>query len=102
MNSPVARRVVVTGLGLVTPLGDTIDGVWSALLAGRSGIRRVEPTGTNGFPCRIAGVLPNFQPDGYLLAKDARRMARVSQGRDQAETRDDDAPRCGAIHTTSP
>jgi beta-ketoacyl-acyl-carrier-protein synthase II len=79
VNSPAARRVVVTGLGLVTPLGDAVDEVWSALLAGRSGIRRVEPSGTSGFPCRIAGVLPNFEPDGYLSAKDARRMARVSQ-----------------------
>jgi len=79
VNSPAVKRVVVTGLGLVTPLGDAVDEVWSALLAGRSGIRRVEPTGTSGFPCRIAGVLPNFEPDGYLSAKDARRMARVSQ-----------------------
>ena len=79
MNSPAGRRVVVTGLGLVTPLGDTVDEVWSALLAGRSGIRRVELSGTSGFPCRIAGVLPDFRPDGYLPAKDARRMARVSQ-----------------------
>ena len=79
MNNPAASRVVVTGLGLVTPLGDVVDEVWSALLAGRSGVRRVETSGTSGFPCRIAGVLPNFQPDGYLSAKDARRMARVSQ-----------------------
>lgn len=79
MSGLAPRRVVVTGLGLVTPLGDTVDEVWNALLAGRSGIRRVELSGTSGFPCRIAGVLPNFQTDGYISARDARRMARVSQ-----------------------
>ena len=79
MTSPIPRRVVITGLGLVTPLGDTVDGVWSALIAGRSGIRRVEVSGSDGFPCRIAGILPDFEPNGRLPAKEARRMARVSQ-----------------------
>ena len=79
MNSLPSRRVVVTGIGWVTPLGDTVDGVWAALIAGRSGIRRVDVEGTTGFPCRIAGALPDFQPNGHLPAKEARRMARVSQ-----------------------
>jgi beta-ketoacyl-acyl-carrier-protein synthase II len=72
-------RVVITGIGLVTPLGDTIETFWSALLAGRSGIRRVEEFSANGFPCRIAGVIPAFQPEPYLAVKEVRRMARVSQ-----------------------
>ncbi len=79
MTPGTPRRVVITGLGLVTPLGDTVDGVWSALIAGRSGIRRVEVFGSDGFPCRIAGVLPDFEPNGRLPVKEARRMARVSQ-----------------------
>ncbi|HSB90224.1 MAG TPA: beta-ketoacyl synthase N-terminal-like domain-containing protein, partial [Anaerolineales bacterium] len=79
MTSLPFRRVVVTGIGWVTPLGDTVDGVWEALVAGRSGIRHVDVDGTKGFPCRIAGALPDFRPDGRLPAKEARRMARVSQ-----------------------
>ena len=72
-------RVVITGLGLVTPLGDTVEGIWSSLLAGRSGISRVEEFSANGFPCRIAGVIPDFRPEAHIPLKEARRMARVSQ-----------------------
>lgn len=79
MNPPAPSRVVITGLGFVTPLGDSVAGVWSALLAGRSGIRQVESFIADGFPCRIAGTLPEFEPNGYVPAKEARRMARVSQ-----------------------
>ncbi|HET7010828.1 MAG TPA: beta-ketoacyl-ACP synthase II [Anaerolineales bacterium] len=72
-------RVVITGLGVVTPLGETLEAFWSGLMAGRSGIRRVEEFSVNGFPCRIAGVIPDFRAEDHLPAKEARRMARVSQ-----------------------
>jgi beta-ketoacyl-acyl-carrier-protein synthase II len=75
----VRTRVVITGLGLVTPLGEDVPAIWSSLLAGRSGVRRVEEFSADGFPCRIAGVIPEFRPENYMAAKEARRMARVSQ-----------------------
>jgi 3-oxoacyl-[acyl-carrier-protein] synthase II len=68
------RRVVVTGLGMVTPLGNTVAGSWAAALAGRSGIGPITRFDTTGFPCTIAGSVPDFDVTRYLPAKDARRM----------------------------
>ncbi|HEU0224454.1 MAG TPA: beta-ketoacyl-ACP synthase II [Steroidobacteraceae bacterium] len=68
------RRVVVTGLGMVTPLGNTVVESWAAALAGRSGIGPITRFDTAGFPCTIAGSVPDFDVTKYLPAKDARRM----------------------------
>ncbi len=68
------RRVVVTGLGMVTPLGNTVAASWAAALAGRSGIGPITRFDTTGFPCTIAGSVPDFDVTKYLPAKDARRM----------------------------
>ncbi|HRT25848.1 MAG TPA: beta-ketoacyl synthase N-terminal-like domain-containing protein, partial [Candidatus Saccharicenans sp.] len=54
------RRVVITGIGLVTPLGVGIEANWEALLAGRSGIRTVTRFDLTDFPVRIAGEVSNF------------------------------------------
>jgi len=72
-------RAVITGIGLVTPIGDNLDEVWQGLLAGRSGIRRIQAFGTEGIPCRIGGEIPDFKPDEFVPAKEARRMSRASQ-----------------------
>ncbi len=75
------RRVVVTGIGLVTPLGISIEGVWSDLLAGKSGVRTITGFDTSDLPAKIAGQVPlgpaaegKFQPDAYVANKDRRRM----------------------------
>jgi len=68
------RRVVVTGLGMVTPLGNTVADSWSGALAGRSGIGRITRFDTSGFPCSIAGSVPDFDATRYMPAKEARRM----------------------------
>jgi beta-ketoacyl-acyl-carrier-protein synthase II len=72
-------RVVITGLGMITPLGSDIDSVWKALLEGKSGVRRITQFDASDLPCKIAGELPNFNPEKYMLAKHARRMSRTSQ-----------------------
>ncbi len=80
MNSgPGGRRVVITGLGVVTVVGSELESFWSALLSGQSGIRRITQFDPAGLPCQIAGELPNFKPSDYFSAKEARRMARSSQ-----------------------
>ena len=73
------RRVVVTGVGTMTPLGLTLDETWKGLLAGRSGIARITQFDPGDLPSRIAGELKGFEPTDYLDHKEARRMARCSQ-----------------------
>ncbi len=73
------RRVVVTGLGLVTPLGDGVETSWSRLIAGRSGIRRIDRFDVSDLPCRIAGLVPQgeeeggFRPTDYVEPRELRR-----------------------------
>jgi beta-ketoacyl-acyl-carrier-protein synthase II len=73
------KRVVITGLGVVTPLGYDLDSFWQSLIEGKSGVRRVTRFDTDGLPCKIAGEIPDFSADDFMLAKHARRMSRTSQ-----------------------
>ncbi len=68
------RRVVVTGLGIISPVGNSIDEAWASLMAGRSGISRIDRFDASAFSCQIAGNVKNFELAKYLTPKDARRM----------------------------
>jgi 3-oxoacyl-[acyl-carrier-protein] synthase II len=68
------RRVVITGLGALTPLGNTTEEFWSGLLDGRSGIGPITRFDATDFPTRIAGEVRNFDPLLYVDRKDARRL----------------------------
>ena len=68
------RRVVITGLGIVSPVGNTVEEAWQNLLAGRSGIGAISRFDASSFPTRFAGEVKNFDIGAYLPAKDARRM----------------------------
>ncbi|MDP3519099.1 MAG: beta-ketoacyl-ACP synthase II [Hydrogenophaga sp.] len=68
------RRVVVTGLGCVSPVGNTVDEAWANLLAGRSGIDLVTKFDASNFSCKIAGEVKNFPLESYIGAKEARTM----------------------------
>src|SRR3989442_2400264 len=67
-------RVVLTGLGAVTPVGNTADEFWSSLLQGRSGVGPITKFDTEGYPTRIAGEVRNFDPLNFVDKKDARRL----------------------------
>ena len=73
------RRVVITGLGVVCPLGNDVESMWSAALAGRSGIARLSQINPDAYPAQIGGEVRGFEPTDYLEHRDARRMARFSQ-----------------------
>lgn len=73
------KRTVVTGVGAITPLGQTAEGFWSNLAKGRSGIGPMTLCDPTDYPCRIAGEVRDFDPADYLPAREARRMARFSQ-----------------------
>ncbi len=101
------RRVVVTGLGIVSPVGSTVASAWDAVLNGRSGIGPVTRFDVSAFPVRFGGEVRGFDVNEYLSAKDARRMddfmhygvsagiqAVVDSGIDFSKT---DSSRCGAV-----
>jgi 3-oxoacyl-[acyl-carrier-protein] synthase II len=73
------RRVVVTGMGAMTPLALTLEETWEGLLAGRSGVGPITQFDASDLPVRIAGELKGFDPKRYINPKEARRMARCSQ-----------------------
>ena len=73
------RRVVVTGMGAMTPLALNLEETWEGLLAGRSGVGPITKLDASPFPSRIAGELKGFEPTDYIDRKEARRMAGCSQ-----------------------
>ena len=68
------RRVVVTGLGIVCPVGNGVTEAWSNLLAGRSGIATITKFDASAFSCRFAGEVKGFDVEAYIPAKEARHM----------------------------
>ncbi|WP_442489679.1 beta-ketoacyl-ACP synthase II [Halomonas litopenaei] len=68
------RRVVVTGLGLVTPVGNTVKESWDSILAGKSGVAPIEHFDVSGFNTRFGGSVKDFDISPYLNPKDARKM----------------------------
>ncbi len=70
------RRVVVTGLGVVSPVGNSVQEAWSAISAGVSGIGPITRFDASGMPCQIAGEVKNFDPAQFLGVKEVRRVDR--------------------------
>src|SRR5690349_6729618 len=74
-----ARRVVITGLGAVTPIGTGADGLWRGLEARTSAVREISRFDPSPFRSHIAAEIPDFRPQDHLDAKRARRLDRFSQ-----------------------
>ena len=75
----MSRRVVVTGIGLVTPLGIGTDLTWSGLVEGKSGIAPITQFDATEYDCRIAGEVPDFEPKDWMDRQQARRFDRFVQ-----------------------
>jgi len=73
------RRVAITGIGMLTPIGITEEEYWNSLIEGKSGISRVTHFDPKDFPCQIAGEIKNFNPANYLDSKKIRRQDRFVQ-----------------------
>jgi 3-oxoacyl-[acyl-carrier-protein] synthase II len=72
----LARRVVVTGLGMICDVGNSSEEVWKSLLAGRSGVARITGFDASNFACQIAAEVKNFDPLNYVEKKEVKKMAR--------------------------
>lgn len=79
MNDRAHSRVVITGLGAVTPLALNVAEMWDGLLAGRSGVTKITQFDASDLACQIAAEVKGFDPEKHINFKEARRMARVSQ-----------------------
>lgn len=99
------RRVVVTGLGMLSPLGNSVDQSWSAILDGKSGIATIDSFDVSNFSTRIGGAVKNFAVDEYMSPKEAKRFdpfihygiaaAEQALADSGLEITDDNAPRVG-------
>lgn len=74
MSPASERRVVITGLGIICPVGITVDDAWSNILAGNSGIRPITTFDVSDFPVRFGGTIENFDVTDYVSKKDSRKM----------------------------
>ncbi len=79
MTSNNQTRVVITGMGAITALGNSVDEFWTGVKNGQSGIREISLVSPDGFPCKVSGEIQNFDATEYMDRKEARRMARFSQ-----------------------
>ncbi len=79
MASRNGTRVVITGMGAITPLGNSVSEFWQACVEGKSGIDYVTQFDATGYPSRIAGEVKGFDPQDYMDRRVARRMSRFSQ-----------------------
>jgi 3-oxoacyl-[acyl-carrier-protein] synthase II len=78
-NGRNGTRVVVTGMGAITPIGNSVKEFWVSCLAGKSGIDILTSFDHSAYPIHIAGEIKNFDPEEHMDRRDARRMARFSQ-----------------------
>lgn len=69
------RRVVITGMGMVSPLGNTLASSWTAMIRGECGVEPITRFDTTGFPCTVAAFVKDFDPANYMDRRDVRRMA---------------------------
>ena len=72
------RRVVITGIGAITPIGNGADGLWDGVLADQSAVRLIDRFDASAFPSRIAAQIPDFDAAAHLDARRARRLDRFS------------------------
>tara|TARA_B110000438_G_scaffold299664_1_gene350333 strand:- start:2876 stop:4111 length:1236 start_codon:yes stop_codon:yes gene_type:complete len=73
------KKVVVTGMGVITCLGNDVNEFWNSLKEGKSGIRKITQVDPESFPCKVSGEVQNFNPNDWMSPKEAKRMARFTQ-----------------------
>jgi 3-oxoacyl-[acyl-carrier-protein] synthase II len=74
-----SRRVVITGVGIINSLGLSVKDTWSNILSSKSGVKNITSFDTSNMPCQIASIVPEFNPENYIPARDIRKMDRFIQ-----------------------
>ncbi len=74
-----SNRVVITGMGIISSYGDTVDQFWNSLLEGKSGISAIEGFDCSDLPSKVAGEIKNWDPTKYMERRDARRVSKYTQ-----------------------
>src|SRR5262245_46525690 len=69
------RRVVITGMGTINPLGNNLETTWAAMMNGECGVEAITNFDTTNFPCTVAAQVKDFNPLDYMDKRDARRMS---------------------------
>ncbi len=75
----MSKKIVVTGIGIQSCLGNTVKDYWTSLSNGVSGIRTITQVSSDDFPCKVSGEVQNFEPGEWMNPKEAKRMGRFSQ-----------------------
>ena len=75
----MSRRVVITGIGLLSSVGVGTEETWKAILAGKNGISRITAFDASEFACQIAGEVRDFQPEKFVERKEIKKMGRFIQ-----------------------
>ena len=73
------KRVVITGIGAITPVGNTVDEYWDSLKEGKHGFGPITQFDASAYKCKLVGEVKNFVAKDYIDPKSARRMARFTQ-----------------------
>ncbi len=73
------KRVVITGMGVISPIGTGLDSFWNGLASGKNGISKITHFDASRFSSRIAGEVKDFKPEDYFDKKEARRLVRFIQ-----------------------
>ncbi|WP_046175380.1 beta-ketoacyl-ACP synthase II [Domibacillus indicus] len=73
------RRVVITGLGIISPVGNTVEEAWNSVTAGKSGIKPMTRLNADDYPAKVAAEIRDFDPEQFMEKKDARKMDRFTQ-----------------------
>lgn len=73
------RRVVITGLGIVSPVGNTVEEAWNSIVAGKSGIKPMTRLNADDYPAKVAAEIRDFDPEQFVEKKEARKMDRFTQ-----------------------
>lgn len=75
----MGKRVVITGMGVISPVGNDLDSFWNSLITGQSGVGYITQFDTSEFPVKIAAEVKNFEPEDFIEKKEVRRLDRFTQ-----------------------
>ena len=87
------RRVVITGIGMISPLGTGNEPTWKGIIEGRSGVHRITKFDPTAFACQIAGEVLDFKPEDWIEKKEVKKEVKKKKTDKKAEAKAPEAPK---------